>query len=296
MSKTAIITSIYNNYDTLKNPIFNIPDSDLICITDRYPTHPVDHRIIIEPQRFDDPQRFAKLPKILPHRFFQQYSYTLWIDASVLPLFDDINFLIDKYLKTADLALFKHPWRNSIKEEADECIKLGLDSPEKIQRQVKKYQNEGYPDSSLYAGTIILRRMSTQTTKFNEIWWKEIKRHSKRDQLSLPYAIWKANIKVNILGLSHIDNTYFKLFDHLHKLNEGPSDMSQNTTITRSEETTSVHQENRELKSQIETLNQTVDIQKKKFDSLRSRKIFRIYRYLYRKLKGKDPIFEEETI
>jgi hypothetical protein len=160
----------------------------------------------------------AKMHKILPHRFFPYAEYSLWVDGSVeiLPG-TNIQELIDTYLKDADICVFKHPWRNCLYEEANVCLERKLDEKEKILSQIDFYKWDNYPeDNNLYECGAILRKHTSGTNIFNEMWWEEITRYSKRDQLSFPYSANKAHIQVNTFPghLSTNDNPYFKVHPH----------------------------------------------------------------------------------
>ena len=43
---------------------------------------------------------------------------------------------------------------------------------------------------------LILRRHSERVARFNQLWWDEIERGSQRDQISFPYAVAKAGVRV----------------------------------------------------------------------------------------------------
>jgi len=167
---------------------------------------------------FTDPVRNAKKHKILPHLYFPDAEYSLWIDGSIslkVPLDD----LIHKYLQNTDIAMFPHPYRNCLYDEALTCITLGLDNPDTIKKQVEEYNLEGYlPRRGLFETTVILRRHTNEIRAFNETWWDEIVWGSRRDQISLPYVLHKTATDVAIMeGYVHDEggNKYFGYEGHL---------------------------------------------------------------------------------
>lgn len=147
---------------------------------------------------FDDPSRNAKIHKILAHHYFPNTEYSLWMDGAV-SLRVPLRVLIDTYLTSSDLAVFRHPGEHDcLYREAGICKQFGLDDPKVIDKQVQRYRQAGYPEKfGLAECTVLLRRHTKKVAKFNELWWEEIKHGSKRDQLSFNYVVWKVGLKCN---------------------------------------------------------------------------------------------------
>lgn len=163
----------------------------------------------------NNPRLNAKHPKILPHKYFTSFEYSVWIDGSIVPKID-IRYLIYKYLKNSSIAFFKHYMRNCIYKEADTCIKLGKGNHEVIKQQMALYQKKQYPkNNGLIAGTIIFRKHNDKKViKVMEDWWKEIINHSIRDQLSFNYVAYKNKFFVNIINKNLYSNCYFSMVTH----------------------------------------------------------------------------------
>lgn len=147
---------------------------------------------------FRELNRNAKIHKVMPHLFFPEKEYSLWLDGSVTIEFPfSIEKLIEIYLSDCDLAVFNHPDRNCIYQEANACIARKLDDPEVIRRQIQRYTQEGYPaNHGLCECSVLLRRHTPKIQQFNEMWWEEIKNGSKRDQISFNYIVEKSGIKI----------------------------------------------------------------------------------------------------
>lgn len=197
MSKIVVYTAITNNYDTLKEPRIKLwKGVDFVAFLDHAPVA-TSWQIRKAGSEFNDPCRNAKTPKILPHVFFPDATYSLWIDGSVEINFNfSIQQLIDVYLREHDLAVFKHPERQCIYEEAAKCIRINKDNPAVIQRQMAAYRNENYPpNNGLVESAVLLRRHTGKVRQFNEVWYQEIKHNSRRDQLSFNYAARKTSLE-----------------------------------------------------------------------------------------------------
>lgn len=137
--------------------------------------------------------RKAKEYKILPHNYFPEYEYSLWMDGTQ-ELLVPVDYLVDTYLKDADLAVFKHPaGYDCAYKEAEVCIETGRGDPDTIRKQIDRYKKEGFPEKyGLTENTVLLRRHTPELNNLMDMWWDEIKNGSYRDQLSLQYVIWKS--------------------------------------------------------------------------------------------------------
>jgi hypothetical protein len=144
------------------------------------------------------------------------------INSHLLPP-HDISIYIDACLKIKkplseliehlqnDIAICEHPRSNCVYHHAKMCINLGLDNPKIIKEQMKRYSRQGLPMfQGLTENCLIIRRNNDKIKELNQIWWKEYQRYSQRDQLSLPYALFKTKTKVDILPFNSRDNKYYK--------------------------------------------------------------------------------------
>jgi hypothetical protein len=145
-----------------------------------------------------DPSRAAKRQKIRPERYFPEAEYSLWIDGNVSLICPfDSHRLIDLYLADVDLCIGRHYARSCMYQEAEACKQRGLDSAERIDRQMARYRQEGFPAwYGLNEAVVILRRHSEAVRAFNDLWWQEICQGSRRDQLSFNYVHWKTGLPI----------------------------------------------------------------------------------------------------
>ena len=190
------ITNRTNDYDNLKEQPSTARGVDFVAFLES----PEDSKTWSCQQinkTFPDPNRNAKIHKILSHKYFPDKLYSLWIDGSVTIEFPfSVERLIELYLVDSDIALFKHSERHCIYQEANVCMQRRLDDPNIIREQIQRYTKDGHPSNAgLGECTILLRRHTHQIKEFNEAWWKEIQNGSKRDQISFSYLIRKMGIK-----------------------------------------------------------------------------------------------------
>lgn len=165
---------------------------------------------------FNDPCRNAKIHKILPHRYFPDADFSLWVDGSVelksqLP----IQLWPEEFLGKHDLAVFKHTFRRCIYVEGAWCIMQGYDDAFIIDQQMEKYFKQGFPrDSGLALCLVLFRRHCEKTKKFNEAWWREISAYSRRDQLSFNYTAQKQGLRFRYFPWKISHNPHFTLKRH----------------------------------------------------------------------------------
>lgn len=164
-----------------------------------------------------DPKKSSLFYKSLTPEF-DNHEYSIWMDGNT-SLKVDPEYLIEKYLQDCDIACLKHPDRDCIYEEAKTCQMLNLDDTEVIEEQMSRYKENLYPkDHGLSCTTYILRRHTPEIAYFNRVWWEEICKGSRRDQLSFDYALWRTNTKVKWFDVYHFDshkiNPYFTYKKH----------------------------------------------------------------------------------
>lgn len=148
--------------------------------------------------KFKDPRRNSRIHKILIHKY-SDADITIWADGNMRFLAPPEE-IVDKLLGDYDMAMFRHGARDCIYDEAKECALLGLDDPELIIEQAKYYEDHDYAKhKGLCCGYFIIRRNNAKTRAFNEAWWADYCRFSRRDQIALMPALDQAGVRINII-------------------------------------------------------------------------------------------------
>ncbi len=200
-SDITVFSSICGGKDDI---IDNQPKGKYVMFLDR-PYSSETWEIKKAYDRFKDPRRNSRIPKLLSHQFIDT-EYSLWIDGN-LQLLSTPDVLVERYLKDHDIAVFKHPTRDCIYGEAAKCAVAKLDDPEVIIEQVMTYEKAGYAkNKGLCECMFILRRHTRKVQQFNDAWWSEYSRHSCRDQISFMYAADKVGLRVNAIDMDWILN------------------------------------------------------------------------------------------
>ena len=216
MKKICVYTCITGEYDDLKEINEKEKGIDYYCFTNNPNLKSNTWKIIKIDNEGLDNQRLARKIKILSHPILDEYDITIWQDASVSfikKVSDFINTYTDSEFK---ISFFKHYCRKSIKEEAKACIELKKDDEEVIKKQIEFYKKEKFPDNlGLYETTVFIKSNKDEQVKETmKIWFDMILKYSKRDQLSLTYALYKTGLKVNEIDLNVWDNNWFKTYIH----------------------------------------------------------------------------------
>ena len=221
MKKKVIYTAIFGGYDKLPDPDYKPEGWDFICFTDSDIKSDI-WEIKKVPAIYEDSTRNARKYKVLPHRWFPDYEYSLWVDGNIL-IKNNINELIDIYLDdNISLAVHDHNQnqldpRDCVYDEAKVILYFGQkngnykDDPIVINRQMEKYLKENYPAKNSLAVTMQLLRKHNNLKCINamEQWWEEIKYGSKRDQLSCNYSMWNTNTPFIYFKGDSRNNKYF---------------------------------------------------------------------------------------
>lgn len=215
--KVIVYTINLDGYDPLhESPKIkweNIDDFQYLYFTDGQ--HPEGWERVEHPKGGRKESRFYKINSHLlpPH------DISVYLDASY-GFKKPINKMLE-YLREADIALSLHGKDNCLYDHAITCITCKLDDPIKIFEQVGRYASEDYPRmAGLTENSFIIRRNNGKIKELNELWWEEYQKGSQRDQLSLPYALWKTKPKLSVLPFSARENKWLHSWGIHNKSNK----------------------------------------------------------------------------
>lgn len=216
--KIAIYTAIFGGKDVVRDPIkYEKNDTvNYFLITDDQTLESNCYQIIYKAPIYDDITKNARYYKIMGLDIFKNYDFIIWHDANLQIVHDKILKSL-KFVDNKAIAFFKHSDRNCIYDEAIKCIKLKKDYPFKILRQISGYYVRGMkPHSGLYDTSIVVKNCKLMNKAFLDLWWYEIRCKSRRDQISLPYALKKFHIEPGIMEGRREKNEYTIFSKHHH--------------------------------------------------------------------------------
>lgn len=210
--KLAILSANLNSFDSVVPPVDQelpegIEQVDYHCFTDEdFP-----------PITGLTPRFQYRIPKLFGWQMSEGYDYYLWLDGSMtLEKEDAVRWFIDQ-LGEADILAYKHPTRNSIKEESDHIedhlreekpyitarYKNGLHKEQLADIQL----DTEYQDDHLYASTAFLYRDSEEVRDALRLIWLHQSRYYTCDQLAFTYGLRNLAVKVidqNVFRASHL--------------------------------------------------------------------------------------------
>jgi len=175
-----IYSAIAGSYDS--------PREDVKCFGDKY----LD--------RFP-PRLAAKIYKVLPHLFMPDEKWWIWIDGNLKLKVSEEELI--KLAGDTEVCVFENPYRETVVQEKEEILKLGLDKAENHWLPLK--------ERKLPACFLIIRKNTERVRQENERWWALITAGSQRDQISFGTAY--SNIKY-LPKVNPFDNKYFTRHGH----------------------------------------------------------------------------------
>lgn len=209
--KIVIYTCLVGDYDNLCDPRVVKKEYDYICFTD----NPIDKdkngvwNMRSIPYECQDQTRLSRYVKINPHVVLSDYDYSIYMDSNLCIIDNDFYIHVEKMINDGTLmASVKHPDRNCIYDEIDECIKRGRDDYFSLKKVNTFLKENKFPVAyGLYENNLILRAHNNQFIKsISEQWWNCYMKLSKRDQLSLCYVLWRNNFRPVLFFSSKSDS------------------------------------------------------------------------------------------
>jgi hypothetical protein len=188
----VIYTAITAGKDQLRNPVCRIPGVSYVCFTDTPHLYASAWQVRPINWTHADPTRMAKRPKLLPHRYLQEFDWSLWIDAN-FEIVDDLAPFIRDHLEQGPFHALRQFQRSCAYEVVDACIKYKKDDPAILRAQAGRYRELGMPVGLPVAacGVMLRHHNAPAVARTMELWWNELENGSRRDQLSLPFVLWR---------------------------------------------------------------------------------------------------------
>ena len=207
----AVITANLGNFDPKADYVEQSLPYDFYRFTDEN-----------FPPRYNSmtPRLQARIVKMFGWQMVPAHDYYIWVDAScIMSHRDSVKWFLEQ-CKDVDMAVFKHPERNSIQEEAD-FLKERLKKNDRY--LTSRYKNElideqlavinadkGFADQNLFASTAFIYRNNSKVQNVMFHWWHHTSRYHSIDQLSLPYVLFKQRCKIRIIPDNYLKIPYLK--------------------------------------------------------------------------------------
>ena len=206
--KVAVYSCIVGHYDGITDPVYTEPGVTYLMYTDQeIPIESVWQKVDVTKIR--DYNRMSNVMlnrkiKILQTERLQEFDYTVYVDGNI-EIVTGVSPLIAK-MKGCGFGVHYHRTRDCIYDEmvAVKHLKRICGGGDMVE-QVNNYRDNGFPPHfGLYENSILIRdNRDAESLRLMELWWDEYCKYPTRDQLSLPYVIWKNHFdrkKILIMG------------------------------------------------------------------------------------------------
>lgn len=223
--RIAVYTCIFGAYDDIYEPYCFPNNIDYYIITDLKIAKKSRWKIVNISlyekmiDGFSDVEK-NRWFKMHPDIVFPQYRYSVYIDGNIVPVTDFTEYINRIKIETGT-AMFWHKYNNCVYQEAlyNEYVVKKIPI-EELHKHVEYLHSQKMPyDFGMTTCNVIARDHDNPMCKqIMSMWWEEFLTHSKRDQMSFPYVIWRLGLKMEdiaVLGNDVWDEDSLMILDHM---------------------------------------------------------------------------------
>lgn len=147
--------------------------------------------------------------KLQTHVYLNDYDHIVWHDGCFQLKADPVDLV--ELMGDGTLMFGRHPWRNCLYEEAEECVHHRPESAEGLAEQIARYREEGYPEGNgLIASSFYVRdNKDPGTCELFDLWLYEVMTGCCRTQVSFNYCAWKLGMTYKTLDINWGENEYY---------------------------------------------------------------------------------------
>lgn len=193
MDRLAVFTNVIGGQYDLPD-IVPSESVDYFCFSDQKEVDEKGWTVIpVELILPGDAFRSSRDFKIRPHRFLKSHTRSIYIDSSV-QLKVDPEVLWAELIPSQSIVFgaFYHSYHESIQKEFAAVERARLEFPEKLDEQRWNYLNTApliMSERPVWGGLLARRHHEVMCINAMEVWFANVLRYSRRDQLSLPAAL-----------------------------------------------------------------------------------------------------------
>lgn len=220
--KVIVYTAIIGKYDNVLEPVYVPSNCKYVLFTDNKDINTDKWEIREIPdniKKLGSNILINRYIKMHPRELFEDMDYSIYIDGNIKTI-GNIRELLGAANTQTGLAIHRHSVRNCIYEEAKICMLFRKGNFNKLRKQLNRYRKEAFPKQYglLECNVIITNLKNVRSEEILNEWWNEfIKTESYRDQIALPYVLWKMGYnleKIGNLGNNIYLNSKFKVVEH----------------------------------------------------------------------------------
>lgn len=256
----VVYTALIGGYEALnEQPMAVGSDMAFVCFTDN--PHLRSQTWQIRPVRplFElDPIRSQRVIKLRPHQYLADYNQSLYID-NALVLDQPPEVLFGQANLETGFSLAPHPHRNKVIDEFWEVAQLGLDDTSRVFEQLNHYaalRPEVLQGKPFTANLMLRDHRNPKLVEAMETWLAHILRFSRRDQLSLSFALDSVGLRPHSLLLDYLNSPLLHFYapQRNKDLREANPLFLSNLMAARQLETESVEQRFLKVQQQMAAL------------------------------------------
>lgn len=196
MDKIVVVSANLGSFEPQKPHVAQSVDCDFIRVDDNS-----------FPPRFNSmtPRLQARIVKTHMWDFAPDYDIYLWVDSSFrLNSPDAVAWFLEQ-LGDKDIAVFKHPNRETVMDEAEYVqhrLEIGCPyiTPRYQNELIEEQLDQVNVGEELFASTAFICRPNKRIKQAMRDWWYHISRYHSIDQLSLPHCLIENGCKVEVIG------------------------------------------------------------------------------------------------
>ena len=210
--RPCVYTVLTGRYEQLnEQPTARDSIIPFICLTDSPDLKSETWQMRLIPRLFDmDPIRAQRELKLRPHMHLPEYDFSLYIDNSVL-LKQAPEELIQNYFPASGFGLARHSFRESVLDEFLEIASRGLDDQCRVFEQLNHYSMT-YPETleerPYWTGLLLREHGTPEVQAMLDIWYSNVLRYSRRDQLSVNAAFRQAALIPDVMDIDNLESPF----------------------------------------------------------------------------------------
>lgn len=220
--RIAVYTVVFGKYDTIQEPYCHPNNIDYYIITDQdfdlknscwKKKDIVDFEKNIRNMSNVEKNRYFKMN---PFDVFSEYEYTIYIDGNIQVISDLTEYIYR--IGKCGFAAHMHSTRDCVYEESKAVVFAKKETQEHLDIHLEHLRSDKFPEHyGMLECNVLVRRNCDDSRQLMCDWWREFMMYSKRDQMSIPYVLYKNGVsieEVGTLGNNVYENPSFRVVVH----------------------------------------------------------------------------------
>ncbi|MBO4862859.1 MAG: DUF616 domain-containing protein [Eubacterium sp.] len=205
--RIAVYTVIFGKYDVLYEPKCCPDNCDFFVISDTVepPSGSAWKKLILPEEmlkKLDGMNAIRKnrYVKMLPHLFFSDYNFSVYLDGNIALVTDPTEFI--NRMPDVGASFHKHVSRDCVYDEARAILDQNKAPKIYIYDLIAFLKKENMPShyGLLECPVIVRNHNQSECIEIMEAWWELFEKYPYRDQMLLPYVLFKRGIRPDELA------------------------------------------------------------------------------------------------